>query len=174
MKYSEITDRVSKEIEERVSFFESRLINQVRRCESPIEQLIYIHLIDLEEEVYKSVIHMDESNYSKLIPQYEISAKDNNYRLDFHLECFANDRVHRFAIECDGHEFHEKTKEQARRDKKRDRDLAREGYVVMRFTGSEIWHDPVKCVLEVRDIVNKTTGIDEYWESIVKRDMGRD
>jgi very-short-patch-repair endonuclease len=55
----------------------------------------------------------------------------------------------RVIVECDGHDFHEKTKEQARRDKKRDRTLLANGFHVMRFTGSEIWQDAEACVKEV-------------------------
>lgn len=53
------------------------------------------------------------------------------------------------VVECDGHDFHEKTKDQAKRDKKRDRYFAKQGAVVMRFTGSELWEDPHACVDEV-------------------------
>jgi len=53
------------------------------------------------------------------------------------------------AIECDGHEFHERTKEQAARDKSRDRALAADGVIVLRFTGSEIWHNTWECSEEV-------------------------
>lgn len=52
-------------------------------------------------------------------------------------------------VECDGHEFHEKTKEQAARDKSRDRDLQAAGFPVYRFTGSEIWRDPVACATQL-------------------------
>lgn len=52
-------------------------------------------------------------------------------------------------VECDGHDFHEKTKKQAKHDKKRDRYLTSFGYTVFRFTGSEIYKDPVWCVCEV-------------------------
>jgi very-short-patch-repair endonuclease len=55
----------------------------------------------------------------------------------------------RLAIECDGHEYHERTKEQAARDRSRDRSLQASGYTVMRFTGSELYRDPMKCVEEV-------------------------
>lgn len=48
------------------------------------------------------------------------------------------------AIELDGHDFHERTKEQARRDKKRDRDLSALGFPVARFTGSEIFAAPLE------------------------------
>lgn len=49
------------------------------------------------------------------------------------------------VVECDGHEFHERTKEQAAKDRSRDRRLQEAGYTVFRFTGSEIWRDPCKC-----------------------------
>lgn len=52
------------------------------------------------------------------------------------------------AIECDGHDFHERTKEQASKDRKRDRELQAAGLRVFRFTGSDIWKDPVGCARE--------------------------
>ncbi len=51
-----------------------------------------------------------------------------------------------YVIECDGHDFHERTKEQAQRDKKRDRELQAAGYKVFRFTGSEIWRSRGECI----------------------------
>lgn len=55
----------------------------------------------------------------------------------------------RLLVECDGHEFHERTKEQAKRDRSRDRLAQYEGLPVFRFTGSEIWNDPQGCADEV-------------------------
>lgn len=52
-------------------------------------------------------------------------------------------------VECDGHDFHERTKEQAARDRSRDRWAQDNGYDVFRFTGSEIWRDPWGCGLQV-------------------------
>lgn len=52
-------------------------------------------------------------------------------------------------VECDGHEFHERTKEQASHDKKRDRFLQDSGFKVYRFTGSDIWKDTFKCANEI-------------------------
>ncbi|ACL58471.1 endonuclease domain-containing protein [Methylobacterium nodulans] len=59
--------------------------------------------------------------------------------------------VFRVVVECDGHEFHERTKEQAARDRSRDRALQARGCVVMRFTGSEVYRDPVRCACEALD-----------------------
>jgi hypothetical protein len=53
------------------------------------------------------------------------------------------------VIECDGHDFHERTKEQARKDRRRDREIQGLGLPVLRFTGSEIFADPVGCGCQV-------------------------
>jgi hypothetical protein len=55
----------------------------------------------------------------------------------------------RVAIELDGHDFHERTKEQASRDKARDRALVADGWRVMRFTGSDVHDDPWRVLDEV-------------------------
>ena len=61
-------------------------------------------------------------------------------------------RLPMLVVECDGHDFHEKTKEQAARDKSRDREFTRLGYRVIRFSGSEIYRDAEKCIDEISDI----------------------
>lgn len=53
------------------------------------------------------------------------------------------------VVELDGHDFHERTKEQARRDKSRDRELQMLGCDVFRFTGSEVWKEPVRPIQEI-------------------------
>lgn len=58
-------------------------------------------------------------------------------------------RFVRLIIECDGHEFHERTKEQAERDRSRDRALTAKGFTVLRFTGREINRDALACAREV-------------------------
>jgi very-short-patch-repair endonuclease len=54
-------------------------------------------------------------------------------------------------VECDGHDFHERTKEQAARDRSRDRDFQLRDFGVLRFTGSEIYRDPWACAAQVTD-----------------------
>jgi len=63
-------------------------------------------------------------------------------------------------VECDGHEFHEKKKEQSTRDKARARGFQAEGYSFYPFTGSEIWRDPCACADEIIK-----------WAAMVSRDM---
>jgi len=59
-------------------------------------------------------------------------------------------------VECDGHDFHERTKEQAARDKSRDRQLQAQGYYVLRFTGSELWNNSNGCAREADEFLTES------------------
>ena len=61
--------------------------------------------------------------------------------------------VRQVVVECDGHEFHERTKQQSQHDKRRDRFMQKEGFQVLRFTGSEIVKDPYACAVEILSAV---------------------
>ena len=82
-----------------------------------------------------------------VFPQSEVG----RYIADFLMivQGFNNSPPSFVVIECDGHEFHERTKDQARHDRRRDRWMTTNGISVLRFTGSEIWADPLKCADEV-------------------------
>lgn len=82
-----------------------------------------------------------------------------NYRADFVLVRFAEDCVGMrmldpVVVECDGKQFNDATADQLSRDRKRDRDLQLCGYRVFRFTGSELWADPIACVRSVHKFFN--------------------
>ena len=62
------------------------------------------------------------------------------------------------AIECDGHDFHERTKEQAERDRSRDRWMIANGVQVIRFTGREIWRDPEECARQIGSVLCQLAG----------------
>lgn len=53
------------------------------------------------------------------------------------------------VVECDGHDFHERTKQQAAHDKARDRFMHKAGYQVFRHTGSELYKNPYDAAFEV-------------------------
>lgn len=55
------------------------------------------------------------------------------------------------AIEIDGHEYH-KTKEQREKDYKKQRYLQKNGYIVVRFMGTEVFINTESCIDEVREI----------------------
>lgn len=110
-------------------------------CESPIE-------VQLGEAMVRA--RCAGRLAAKFVAQHNVSAGGTQYRLDF---AFVEERV---AIECDGHDFHERTKEQARHDRQRDRALVAEGWRVLRFTGSEIHRSPDGCAAEVIAIVSQS------------------
>lgn len=80
----------------------------------------------------------------KLIPQFRIT---EFFTVDFLI--YIPSRNVKLVIECDGHDFHEKTKEQAIHDKKRDRKLITNGFLILRFTGSEIYNNRNGVINEV-------------------------
>lgn len=86
----------------------------------------------------------DRSETVAVFPQAVIG----DYRVDFVIQCWdwKDKRWTHVVVECDGHEFHERTKEQAEKDKSRDRVLTAGGYKILRFTGREVWRDALGCV----------------------------
>jgi very-short-patch-repair endonuclease len=83
-----------------------------------------------------------------VVPQVHIG----DYRADYVLEYRVGDPQQNartvMVVECDGHDYHERTKQQARHDKRRDRYMTASGLRVLRFTGSEIFADANKCASE--------------------------
>ena len=71
------------------------------------------------------------------------------YRADFLFQSWLGGQSRSFVVECDGHDFHERTKKQAARDRTRDRWMIAQGITVLRFTGSEIWASPEKCASDI-------------------------
>lgn len=138
-----------------------------RFCESPIEQLLFAALYaqSLQTDFFQMQM-MGTSRLSKNPNQETIYVHQQmdvgRYRVDFLIfDCscpfeIAEPKI--IVVECDGHDFHEKTKEQAARDKKRDRFFQGLDFKVLRFTGSEIWADPHACVEEI--IFNLNTNND--------------
>ena len=111
-------------------------------CESSIERLFL--------ETFDAVRTRDRDTMYDywLNPQVEIG----NYRVDFEL---INHKDKKIIVECDGHEFHQKSKQQVEKDNQRERDLKKLGYEVVRFSGSEIFKDAEKCVEDLLDILNR-------------------
>ena len=134
--------------------------NGLLKCESPIEEVMYLALVNLFQ--YFSIFQA--RYFVEITTQRVIETGSRTYRTDISVEVHDlktlnldtdQYRVFKFAVECDGHEFHEKTKEQVRNDRKRERFLMKNGYTVIRFAGSEIYDDAQKCALEVWEIIKK-------------------
>lgn len=116
------------------------------KCGSPIE-VIFNLCFDL-------IMCFRENPYI-LTPQYEVITKDGSrYYLDFAV---ITDDI-KLAVECDGHEFHEKTADQVIYGNNRDYDLIMCGFDVIHFSGSEIYNDPFECVKKTIRYIEKQRG----------------
>lgn len=79
-----------------------------------------------------------------------------DWRVDYVLWVHDGKIWRRLIIECDGHDFHERTKEQAARDRDMDRRLQSAGETVFRFTGAEIFNEPLRCADTILRWADKT------------------
>lgn len=71
---------------------------------------------------------------------------------DYKLDLVLQTSYGSLAIECDGHDWHDRTKQQAAYDRARDRFFLSRLLPTIRFTGSEIVHSAPKCAVEVYSI----------------------
>lgn len=112
---------------------------------TPIERIMRIIFFDISDRLNGRF----GENIFSFIPQ----AKIGNYKVDFVV--YIDTVKNKYIIECDGHEFHEKTKEQVAYDKKRERFLVNSGYKVLRYSGSEIYGKYEQIINELFSIFEK-------------------
>lgn len=136
---------------------------QLSICESPIEKMLLMHLLHKVSliETHRDHFYFDIDNiYVMFSPR--VSILSGKFRIDIAAEVEyrlpgepqdKDPRTMKFAIECDGFEFHS-SKEQMQNDYQRERDIQIYGCHVIRFTGSEIFADPAKCAEEVFKIIS--------------------
>lgn len=134
--------------------------HRLSRFPSPIEALFYsafVAVAQLEAPHPDAQIIMpilDKDNWADCELKYlllyaEMQVRVLDWPVDFLLGTTDLNGSKYFAVvECDGHDFHERTKEQAARDRSRDRRLQEAGIRVFRFTGSELYRDPLGCAGE--------------------------
>lgn len=129
-------------------FYPTILYEEIK---SPIEQ-IFITAFDL-------YIMQENKENILLFSQAPIQIEDKKYFADFLYQ--EDEYVNKFntgrkiIIECDGYEFHQKTKEQVKRDNEREFDLKMARYEVIRFSGSQIFNNPLKCAEDTYNFIVK-------------------
>lgn len=126
--------------------------------ESPIE-LIFQAWWEARETVFMHTTwHNVHGPTLFLTAQHEVEVEGQNFRLDFIVHpAIRNDDQRRFkdeffpkiGIELDGHEFHEKTKEQVSYRNRRDRLLQQQGWRIFHVSGSELFHRPAEVIIEI-------------------------
>lgn len=141
-------------------------------CESPIEQLflaeflvqpmpVFFHsILWFQYPVVEPQGRYTDEVWMEKCPDFVLvtpQASIGEFRVDFLIRARFHERPLRevLVVECDGHDFHERTKEQAKRDRSRDRTLQSRGLRVFRFTGHEIHRDPSACAYEVRKFLEE-------------------
>lgn len=104
-----------------------------------------------KDDEHREKLLASERSYGNLIVQSQAIVA--GWRVDFLVFAYAwrEERWRKLIVECDGHDFHERTKEQAARDRLRDREAQAQGLTVFRFTGSQIYRDAWGCVGEIID-----------------------
>ncbi|HEY1806036.1 MAG TPA: DUF559 domain-containing protein [Terracidiphilus sp.] len=76
------------------------------------------------------------------------------YMADFAILAKASGKMPpRFAIECDGFDYHDATAESATKDRVRDRYFNARYVTPIRFSGSEINADPDACAKEALNLI---------------------
>lgn len=129
------------------------------RCESPIEQLVALAFASewfLEDAEITEQTGRFASDLRRMTIEVRQQVSVCGYRLDFAVTDTTDGW--KIAIECDGHDFHDRTPAQAERDKSRDRVLAAAGWRVLRFTGREIYRDPTVVVRDVVSVISTILG----------------
>ena len=111
--------------------------------DSPIEELFYYCFHYVLHKYHKKLV-----DKVFLVPQYG-GFDGLPYRVDFLVgRDYERSSTTEIVVECDGNEFHS-TKEQIKKDNKRQREIENLGYSFLRFSGSEIYNDSEKCAEEV-------------------------
>jgi hypothetical protein len=155
------------------------LDDAIRPCESPIERRFllacwfdtwlrvdaaamreaYEHGLTAADTGIEFAFDPEECDYELpsgdvrlcIRPQASPFLLDDEYELtcDFSVQVRCGGRQHEVYIELDGHDWHERTKEQASSDRSRDRRISASGIMLFRFTGADVNADAMACEREV-------------------------
>jgi very-short-patch-repair endonuclease len=127
-------------------------------CSGPRQWDVVLRFPDEREVLLRGRSAIERSPRSLRI---EPQAQLGDYRVDALLTLEARDAEgllvaeKRMVIECQGHEFHERTKEQVSRDYERSRTLQSCGFLVYQFSGSDVWEDVFKHAEKALDTLNR-------------------
>lgn len=139
--------------------FRSVWERRLGKVESPIEAAFLESFCPLAIEFGYDIARRTKAREGIIVVRPQVPVAEH-YRADFLISYPFFGKQIAIIVETDGHEFHERTREQAARDRKRDRILQRAGYEVFRFTGSELRANARRCAGEVLDaIMEFQTGV---------------
>jgi very-short-patch-repair endonuclease len=158
-----LASRISEEAEYVVHLHTQLHLGEIAQyCDSPIEALLgtAFHFAANTASFIRAratLVYLNESTRDRkpvlpgqweLVPQFSWEG----YRIDFAIFTSLDYPI---FIECDGHDFHERTKEQAAHDREKDRKIQSAGIPILRFTGSQIHASPLNCGFEIYNFIYK-------------------
>lgn len=155
------SDNLNKKVEEMFDDYmmdkRTELDAHICQCESPIEE-IFATVYYIENETNSGSIRDAITHILKLEGGLVLDnqVKVGKYRVDFLfkiIEFGQKKPFCQYVVECDGHEFHEKTKEQVEKRNRRDRFLESKGYTVIHLSGSEIYNNPQQALYDVLNTI---------------------
>lgn len=120
------------------------LVNAINLCESHVESMLLVALFaqSLPDGSYAFGLRGSVRRW-ELATQHAVG----KYRVDIAVLNAAT----KLAIEVDGHDWHERTREQACSEKARERALQDAGWLVRRYAGTEVWRDSIRCAKSILD-----------------------
>ena len=121
-------------------------IKTVSECDSPIEKILLYGLMEYSDYLWIGYEYK---------PQQVIRVNGKRYIADilFDMDFYCVDKPYKLVIECDGHDYHETTKEQVEKRNVRDMELKKAGYDVLHYSGSQIFKNPYKCAKEITEYI---------------------
>lgn len=136
-----------------------------QNCEYKLTNICLTCIFDLQSPLERKLFLALNKKYVRFKTQYPLNWKGENISIkgksydnpknnfkevltvaDFYIE---KNNV-KLCIYTDGHTYHERTEEQAQRDKRIDRKLQELGFQVLRYTGKDVNENTEKIVDEIK------------------------
>ena len=135
-----------------------KLTQKCKEClfvlQSPLERKLFIELSNSYIK-FQSQYPLNWHGQNISIEGKTYGDKNNNFKdvltvVDFYIEKSQT----KLCVYTDGHTYHERTEEQAQRDRNIDRKLQELGFQVLRFTGKDVNENISKIITDIKKWTN--------------------
>ena len=123
--------------------------------QSPLERKLFLEL--RRANIYfKAQYGLNWQGRNVSVSDKSFGHPTNNFKdvltvVDFYIE----KRDIKLCIYTDGHTYHERTEEQAQRDRTIDRKLQELGFQVLRYTGKDVHENPERIIGDIKNWTEK-------------------
>lgn len=156
-------EKCAKEVGEKAKgeFYDSMYCDCIEQgMQSPIEHILYVAfntIARLNDYEPSDPVDIGDEHYIVGIDLW-CQHRIGKYRVDF-LAFYGKyprrgekgyfQHSKKLVVECDSQSFHERTEQERRYEKARDRYLQTKGYTVFHYTGTEIFKEPMRIAKEI-------------------------